>query len=48
MIKITRVRDYYRAIRSINRKHVTLEMLSKKIGIVGDVINNDLAYLSTY
>lgn len=44
MIKITRVRDYYRAIRSINRKHVTLEMLSKKIGIVGDVINNDLAY----
>ena len=30
MIKITRVRDYYRAIRSINRKHVTLEMLSKK------------------
>ena len=44
MIKITRVRDYYRAIRSINRKHATLEMLSKKIGIVGDVINNDLAY----
>lgn len=42
MITITRVREYSRALKSINKKYVTLEMLMKKTGRVGEVINDDL------
>jgi hypothetical protein len=44
MITITRVREYSRALKSINKKYITLEMLMKKTGRVGEVINDDLVY----
>lgn len=46
MIGITRVREYARALRSFNRKYVTLEMLSKKTGRVPSVITDDLVYFN--
>ena len=44
MITITRVKEYSRTLKSINKKYITLEMLMKKTGRLGELINDDLVY----